>query len=234
MKYVPETTQTADPSEPSVNTMLIFGSYFFQTDLLFNRTLPKLALCDVVLINIGVQDKRHSFFAVVVHVVDHWPLDMEKIADICLIKDDKDKHIIQVKSDVVLYTSKKCSNAIQKNCTRLGWQKMSVVKLTNITSSRRQISAIHNLVKFSKQKSLLKPSNTDLYFHRERFPNVTAVTLENFNDAQMRVIEYAERIFRDNTTDHLHLVHGPPGLMSLSSITYYKILEFSSLRYWKK
>ncbi|CAF4264057.1 unnamed protein product, partial [Rotaria sp. Silwood2] len=211
MKYVPETAQAVDPSEPSVNTMLIFGSYFFQTDLLFNRTLPKLALCDIVLINIGVQDKRHSFFAVVVDVVDHWPSDMEKIADIRLTKDDEDKHIIQVKSDVVLYTSKKCSNAIQKNCPRLGGQKMSVVKLTNITSSRRQISAIYNLSKFSKQKSLLKPSNTDLYFHREHFPNVTTVTLKNFNDAQMRVIDYAERIFRDNTTDRLHLVHGPPG-----------------------
>jgi hypothetical protein len=213
-RYVPQMTQAADPSELSTNTTLIVGSYSFKTDLLFNKSFPKLSLCDMVLINMDVQDKRHSFFAVVVHVIDHWPSNMENIENVSSTEPDNDKHIIEVKSDVVLYTSKKCSDAVQKNYQRLGAKKMSVVKLTNVTSSRRQISAIYNLRTFSKQKSLLKPSNMDFYFHHEQFPAVPTVVLGNFNNTQMQVIEYAERICRDNRTDRLHLVHGPPGLVS--------------------
>ncbi|CAF4640902.1 unnamed protein product, partial [Rotaria sp. Silwood2] len=126
---------------------------------------------------------------------------------------DNNKHVIQVKSDVVLYASKACSDDIENHCRSLGSQKILIIKLTNITSPRRQISAIYNLRTFSKQESLLKPSNTDPYFHHENLLTAQSRALGNFDDAHMRVINYVERIFGDNGNgiDHLHLVHDPPG-----------------------
>ena len=42
--------------------------------------------------------------------------------------------------------------------------KLSIIKLSNITSSRRMISAIHNLHEWSQHRSLLKPMIDDIYF----------------------------------------------------------------------
>ncbi|CAF2843135.1 unnamed protein product [Rotaria sp. Silwood2] len=214
-KYVPQVTQTTNVSEPSIETTLVFGSYVCQIDILFIQTFRKLSLCDIVLININVQDERRRFFAVIVHVVDHWSSGMENVTDICLTECDNNKHVIQVKSDVVLYASKACSDDIENHCRSLGSQKILIIKLTNITSPRRQISAIYNLRTFSKQESLLKPSNTDPYFHHENLLTAQSRALGNFDDAHMRVINYVERIFGDNGNgiDHLHLVHDPPGLV---------------------
>jgi hypothetical protein len=67
------------------------------------------------------------------------------------------------------------------------------------------------LHKFLKQKSLLKPVDIDPYFLDDLIPDVPALPLGNFNDAQTRVIMLAECIFNGN--DRLHLVHGPPGFL---------------------
>jgi hypothetical protein len=214
-EYRAQTTLSADGNGSPTATTLISGSYSFEIDLLFNRTFPKLGLCDVVLINIGLEHNRRNFFAVVVHVVDHWPIQMENSIDRNLKDYSDSKQIIRVSSQVVLYVSKQCSDAAQKHCESLKPQKISLVKLSNITSSRRQISAIYNISSLAddKRKSLLQPSDTDVYFHHEHLPIDQAVASENFNIDQMRVINYAERIFNDEAVDRLHLVHGPPGLV---------------------
>ncbi len=222
--YAPQITQPAHLSESPILTTLIFASYSFQIDRLFNRTFPKLGLCDIVLINIDLQNEHHRFFAVVVHVVDHWPHDMEKVENIKMTDDKEKEYIIEVKSDVVLYISKECSDAVEKHCKYFTPQIISVVKLTNITSSRRHISAIYNLSSFSKRRNLLKPSNIDPYFQQELLNNPAAVP-GNFNTAQISVIRCAEEIFNDNENDHLHLVHGPPGMLLSLLTTFGKVSE---------
>jgi hypothetical protein len=210
-EYIRQSTNAPHPTELRVPTTLIHGTYRFQIDLSFTRTFPKLGLCDIVLINIGLQHNRHSFFAIVVHMGDDWPMDPGEITDRSSTDCNDKKHIINVNANVVLYTSNKCSEAIKTHCRRLGRQSIPVVKLSNITSSRRHISAIYNLHKFLKQKSLLKPLDIDPYFLDDLIPDVPALPLGNFNDAQTRVIMLAERIFNGN--DRLHLVHGPPGFL---------------------
>jgi hypothetical protein len=230
--YVPQFTRAPHLSELSIPTTLIFGSYSFEIDLSFTQTFPKLGLYDIILINVGLSHERHNFFAVVVDVEDHWPLT-DSVADRNLTNCNDNKDIIKVKSDLVLYASEECSNTVKKHCGTSRSQTISVVKLTNITSSRRQISAIYNLRTFSKQKSLLKPLNTDPYFLHEDILNVPAVALGNFNTAQMRVITYATSMFDNNTNDRLHLVHGPPGFLSflskisckISELCYVQVLE---------
>ena len=41
--------------------------------------------------------------------------------------------------------------------------------------------------------------------------NAGVETFGDFNDTQMRVIQYAEEIFHSHEIGRLHLVHGPPG-----------------------
>lgn len=72
-RYVPQVIDAANLPGFSTGAMLMYGSYSFQIDLLFNRTFPRLAVCDIVLIHIGTPDKYRSFFAIVVHVADQWP-----------------------------------------------------------------------------------------------------------------------------------------------------------------
>lgn len=127
------------------------------------------------------------------------------------------KKPFQVKADVVLYVLKKCSDAVKKSSCNIGSQTVFVVKLTNITSSRRHIIAVYNSHTFSKQKSLLKPSHADSYFHAPSALNAGVEAFGDFNDAQTRVIQYAEEIFHSNDTGRLRLVHGPPGPIHMLS-----------------
>ncbi|UJR12657.1 hypothetical protein I4U23_016831 [Adineta vaga] len=188
-------------SETCIKTTLIFGSYSFETDLSFTRVFPKLGLGDIVLINIKNFGQKQSFFAVIVHVFDQWPENMNTILD---------KQIINIKSDIVLYVSKKCSNAITKKCNNSQLE-VSVLKLSNITSIRRQISAICNLEKFTEQENLLMPTDMDPFFQYDNIPNDLPNIIGDFNDNQINVIKYAIHMFREEKHSHLHLVHGPPG-----------------------
>ena len=108
------------------------------------------------------------------------------------------------------------------------------MKLTNMTSSRRHISAVYNLHTFPKQRSLLQPLKTDPYFHHPVILDGPIGALSNFNDAQIRVIQYAEQIFGDNGIDRLHLVHGPPGPILILTNTCCKISELCLFRHWEK
>lgn len=230
-EYVLRSTQPAHPLERSFPTTLIFGSYSFQIDHSFAQNFPKLGLYDIVLINIGFQHKRRNFFGIVVHIYDNYPVDITSFTN---VDPNNSTHIIEVNSKVTLYTSKTCSDAVKKHSKSSEPQTMFVHKLTNVTSSRRQISAIYNLRQFSKHKSFLKPSNMDSYFRRGGILNAAAIPLGNFNDGQMQVIADAEHIFNNNENTRLHLVHGPPGLLAfLKKICNPPELSFF-FRHWKK
>ena len=112
--YVPQITQPVHLFELPILTTLIFASYSFQIDLLFNRTFPKLGLCDIVLINIDRQHEHHRFFAIVVHVVDHWPQNMEKVKNI-KVTDDKKKKILLRSSLMWSYTFQKNVQMLLRN-----------------------------------------------------------------------------------------------------------------------
>ena len=54
--------------------MLMYGSYSFQIDLLFNKTFPRLALCDIRANQYwNSQHMPSAIFAIVVDVADQWP-----------------------------------------------------------------------------------------------------------------------------------------------------------------
>ncbi|CAF1264328.1 unnamed protein product [Adineta steineri] len=155
-KNEPQVAQPAHRSESPIPTTLIFGSYSFDIDRSFTRTFPKLGLGDIILISIKTQGQTQRFFAVVVHVNDRWPANMDTIPVTDLVEGMDNKNIINVNSRIVLYTSKKCSDVIEKHCTSVRSNTISVAKLSNFTSSRRHISAVYNLRKFSKQRTLVR------------------------------------------------------------------------------
>ncbi|CAF1207863.1 unnamed protein product [Adineta ricciae] len=199
-RYEPQETQPTHHSEKVIPTTLIFGSYSFDIDFSFTRIFPKLGLGDIVLINIKLPSQQKSFFAIIVHTFDRWPENVE------VSSSDK---IVKVQSDIVLYTSKKCSDAITKICNPSP-REISVTKLSNLTSCRRQISAVFNLPKFEKQTSMLMPDDTDPYFQHINIRNNEHIN-GDFNENQRDVIRYAIQMFNENNSSHMHLVHGPPG-----------------------
>lgn len=209
--YELKSTIASRPSERSIPTTLIFGSYTFKIDRSFVQNFTKLGLCDIVLINICCQQTYRRFFGLVVHVDDDYPSDVMSVSNVTFANDKDTMNIIEIKSKVVLYTSKICFDAVKQQNKQLESQTIFVRKLSNITSSRRQISAIYNLNQLSKRKSLLQPANTDLYFCHEGISDISTVTPGTFNESQRRVIADAEQMFSNGTRSHLHLVHGPPG-----------------------
>jgi hypothetical protein len=211
----PQLAQPAHPSELPIPTTLLFGSYSFEVDLGFTRTLPRFGLGDVLLIGINLHGQLQRFFAVVVHISDLWPAPTQTIVMTNPAERDDNENIIRVQSNIVLYTSKRCSDAIAKYRTSVRSNTIPVIKLSNFTSSRRHISAVYNLRTLSKQRNLLLPVADDPYLHGGNIPNapVESEIEENFNENQRNIIKYAERIFHDTNNGRLHLVHGPPGLM---------------------
>ncbi|CAM2724481.1 unnamed protein product [Rotaria socialis] len=197
-KYEPQTTRRATQFESPIPTTLIFGSYSFQIDLSFTRSFPKLGLCDIVLINIDPKHDHLKFFGIIVHVVDLWPSHITDTSSVDLKDYENTKNVIQVESKVVLYVSKACSHAVKEHCDKTRPQQLSLIKLSNITSSRRHINAIYNLASLPEEKhrAVLNPTDSDPYFQYEKLDNFQEPQLDNFNDVQMRLINYAEQMFK--------------------------------------
>jgi hypothetical protein len=115
-----------------------------------------------------------------------------------------------------IYVSRACSEVIQQHRDWMNDNKLPIFKLSNITSSRRMISAIHNLHEWSQHRSLLKPTINDIYFQLPEDYNPSNVSPTNgFNAAQSKTIAIAEYMF-DDLFDRMHIVHGPPGMLLFS------------------
>jgi hypothetical protein len=129
-----------------------------------------------------------------------------------------------------VYVSRTCSDAIQKYHKQIKDTKLPIFKLSNITSSRRMISAIHNLHEWPQYRSLLKPMVNDIYFQLPAYYNPSdIIPMDGFNMAQSKTIAIAERMF-DDLQDRMHIVHGPPGILFLF---LYKIKNFYMLLYFQ-
>ena len=114
-----------------------------------------------------------------------------------------------------IYVSRSCSEAIQQDRERRKDKTLSICKLSNITSSRRMISAVHNLERWPQHRRLLKPMIDDPYFQLpDDYETLNLSPNNGFNEVQSKAITIAESMFED-IKDHLHLVHGPPGMLHL-------------------
>jgi hypothetical protein len=112
-----------------------------------------------------------------------------------------------------IYVSRTCSDLIKQRRKENNGMELTVAKLSNITSSRRMISAIHNLHEWSQHRSLLKPMIDDMYFQLPEGYDPSNVSPTNgFNAAQSKTIAIAECMFND-LFDRMHIVHGPPGML---------------------
>ena len=135
-------------------------------------------------------------------------------------QDMKDKSMGQTHSSelkfelyhtIGIYVSRECSNAIKQDHKQTNQKSLTVTKLSNITSSRRVISAVNNLRDWPQHRSLLKPSVDDIYFQLpEKYDPAEVAATDNFNEAQSRTIAIADCMF-DDLQERMHLVHGPPG-----------------------
>lgn len=118
-----------------------------------------------------------------------------------------------LQTTIGIYVSRTCSNAIQQLHSETNNKKLPVFKLSNITSSRRMISAIHSIGEWSQHRSILKPMSEDIYFQLPEGYDSSNITPENgFNLAQSKAIAIAECMF-DDLYDRMHLIHGPPGAL---------------------
>lgn len=116
-----------------------------------------------------------------------------------------------LQTTIGIYVSRTCSDVIQECQAQTNDKKLRVFKLSNITSSRRMISAIHSLGEWSQHRSILKPMSEDIYFQRpEGYDSSNIIPANGFNLVQSKAIAIAECML-DDLYDRMHLIHGPPG-----------------------
>jgi len=138
-----------------------------------------------------------------------------------------------LQTTVGIYVSGECANRIKEQQQSTGDKTLTLFKLSNITSSRRMISAIHNVHEWSYHPSLLKPTVDDKYFQLpEDYNSKNVPAIDDFNSAQSKTIAIAESMY-DDLYDHMHLVHGPPGTgksRTIAGIVVQLILKLSKTK----
>jgi hypothetical protein len=177
----------------------------------------KLGLFDVVLITIH----NVKYFGMIVHV--------EQIK-VKVVRENENSNKnyatnnnhndleFDLQTTIGIYVSRECSVTFQAYRTQTGDNKLTVFKLSNITSSRRMISAIHSLREWSQHHSLLKPMTNDMYFQLPGGYDPSSIASTNgFNLAQSKTIAIAEHMF-DDIQERMHIVHGPPGILLFFSL----------------
>jgi hypothetical protein len=135
-----------------------------------------------------------------------------------------------LQTTIGIYVSRTCSNLIQERRKQTKDDKLAIIKLSNITSSRRMISAIHNLSEWPQHRSLLKPMIDDPYFELPtNYDPSNIIPINDFNIAQSKTIAIAECMY-DDIFDRMHIVHGPPGklflLMELRNSAYFYLFRY--------
>lgn len=110
-----------------------------------------------------------------------------------------------------VYTSRECTNVIKIYQKEKNDDQLQMTKISNVTSPRRMINAIHNVSSWPFHRSLLKPTVIDPYFQLpEKYEEVFVSKYDQYNIPQSRAIAVAECMF-DDVQGRMHLVHGPPG-----------------------
>jgi hypothetical protein len=176
----------------------------------------KLSLFDLVIININ----QRKYFGVIVCVEQVQTNEaksniIEELATATDLKPIK----IELEMKIAIYVSNNCGNDVAREQARYRTSQLSLVKVTNITSSARMISAIHKFEEWPQYMSLLRPNGENPYFQPPKIKKhdmPTTKELEKFNKAQREVINLAEKIFEDHEQDRLLLGVGPPGKINFS------------------
>ncbi|CAF3445449.1 unnamed protein product [Rotaria sp. Silwood1] len=192
------------------DSALIFGTNRVTFTDNYKPLSKKLGLFDLVLITIN----NVTYFGMIVHV------EQIKVKVACENESSNNNHTtntnhnelqFDLQTTIGVYVSLACSNAIQQYGKQNKDKKLPIFKLSNISSSRRMIGAIHNLHEWPQYRSLLKPMIDDIYFQLPTDYDLSNISPTNgFNMAQSKTIAIAECMF-DDIQDHLHMVHGPPG-----------------------
>ncbi|CAF4213213.1 unnamed protein product [Adineta steineri] len=200
--------ETLDETEESA---LIFGTNRVTYNDSYKPLSKKPGLFDLVLIKVY----NKEYFGMVVHVVDE---NKVKIANegnrqegINANNGKHDNLIFELNTTIGIYVSRACSIAFQQYRKITKDDKLAITKLTNITSTRRMISAIHSLNEWPQHRSILKPMINDIYFQKpEDYDPLSIIPTIGFNMAQSKTIAIAECMFSD-FQERMRIVHGPPG-----------------------
>ncbi|UJR26954.1 hypothetical protein I4U23_008261 [Adineta vaga] len=189
---------------------LIFGTNRVTFADEYKPLSKKLGLFDLVLIKVN----SANYFGVIVHAEQVKVKIASEDDDHQLksVDNTNDHHLkFDLLTTIGVYVSRTCSDSFQHYREQSNDKKLTITKLSNITSSRRMISAIHNLHEWSQHHSLLKPMINDVYFQFPEEYNSRRESNENgFNLSQSKVINIAECMF-DELHERMHLIHGPPG-----------------------
>jgi hypothetical protein len=120
---------------------------------------------------------------------------------------------IELEMNIAIYVSNECGNSVTRHQTRNRTNQLDLVKVTNITSSARMISAIHKLEEWPRYRSLFKPNVEDPYFQSPKTTDhhlSIRRELKDFNKTQRKIIDIAEKNFEDQE-GRFSIVVGPPG-----------------------
>jgi hypothetical protein len=179
--------------------------FFFKIVDSYKPLSNKLGLFDLILIKIDNVD----YFGMVVHVQQN----KVKVPPENENPNNNHKNLtFEIQTTIGIYVSRTCSDLIKQRSKATNDMRLTVTKLSNITSTRRMISAIHNLHEWSQHRSLLKPTIDDIYFQLpEDYDPSNVSPTEDFNAAQSKTIAVAEYMF-DDLFPRMHIVEGPPGM----------------------
>lgn len=195
----------------------------------YKRLHNKPCLFDIILLTVNTK----TFFGAIVYVKQE---KVKSKSDEDAIRIDPHEHKqmeYELCSTICVYTSRECSNAIKAQQKEMKNDQIRMTKISNMTSSRRMLSAIHNIADFPLHSNLLQPTRNSPYFDLpDEYDEKAIEPFDNFNLPQSKVISIAQCMF-DDMQEHMHLVHGPPGRYCYNTNIYSENL-IKYFRHWKK
>lgn len=176
--------------------------------------MKTLSLFDIVLITIN----NKKYFGIIVHVEQTKVKPTQEKASLNhktpTFNMNRNELEFELQNTIGIYVSGTCCDIIREHHEN-GDSAFPIAKLSNITSSRRMISAIHNLNEWPQYRSLLKPTIDDIYFQvPDEYYLMNIHATNGFNVVQSQTIAIAECMV-DDIQSRLHMVHGPPGIILL-------------------
>ncbi|CAF3769432.1 unnamed protein product [Rotaria socialis] len=133
-----------------------------------------------------------------------------------------------------IYVSKECGEAIKQEQQKNGSTMLDLLKLSNITSPVRMISAIDNLNRWSYGCNLIIPRPEDPYFDLPNgFDSSKTIQRDGFNSDQSKAIDISACMHEDRE-DRLHLIFGPPGTGKSRTIAGIVLNLLSNYLYQRK